>query len=77
MLKYIISYLILTGITLVYICLDHNHYERKKTKLTREEVSNRIQRAYSNADNSDNRDDREYFLDVASYWEHELEKLDK
>lgn len=77
MLTYIVVYIVICGIVLVWMCADHLYYENKKPNLSRSEIETRIKRAYSNADNEDERDQREYFLDVASYWEHELEKLDK
>lgn len=77
MLKYIVTYILICGAALVWVCIDHNRYEKKKPNLTREELEERIKRAYGNADNSDSREQREYYLDVASYWEHELSKLDK
>ena len=77
MLTYIIVYIIICGIALVWICADHLYYENKKPNLSRSEIETRIKRAYSNAENADKRDQREYFLDVASYSEHELEKLNK
>lgn len=77
MLKYIIAYLIICGIVFVWMCIDHNRYEKKKSNLSRSEIERRIKRAYDNANNTEVRDQREYFLDVAGYWEHELEKLDK
>lgn len=77
MLKYVIVYLIICGVVLVWLCADHFYYEQKKPNLSRSEIEARIKRAYNNADNADKRDQREYFLDVAGYWEHELSKLDK
>ena len=77
MLKYVIVYIILCGCVFVWMCIDHNIYEKRKSNLSRSEIEMRIKRAYNNADHADKRDQREYFLDVASYWEHELEKLDK
>lgn len=77
MLTYIIVYIVICGAVFVWLCLDHIHYERKKPSLSRDEIEARIKRAYSNADNADKRDQQEYFLDVAGYWEHELEKLGK
>ena len=77
MLTYIIVYIVICGIALVWVCADHLYYENKKPNLSRSEIETRIKRAYSNAENADKIDQREYFLDVASYWEHELEKLNK
>lgn len=77
MLKYIVVYIVICGIVLVWMCADHLYYENKKTNLSRSEIEARIKRAYSNADNAGKIDQREYFLDVASYWEHELEKMKK
>lgn len=77
MLTFIIVYIIICGVVLVWMCADHIYYEHKTPKLSRSEIEHLIERAYSNADHADKRDQREYFLDVASYWEHELEKLDK
>lgn len=77
MLTFIVVYMIIVAAMLIWFCADHWYYERKKPNLSRDEIEFRIKRAYNNADNADKRDQREYFLDVAGYWEHELEKLDK